>query len=125
MGRAHARDPFAAARSLGIAVEVVPLATLQNPQRPGVTIDGRVLPGGKVIQVADTLTGRDLLCVVAHELAHAVLGQDASEHDCENFSRFFLGAELPESPREKWARWQNEAVDRVRRRNGAMAGRRQ
>jgi hypothetical protein len=104
LGRKYGHDPFVAARALGFTVERVPLASLQNPRRPNVTITGRLLPG-KVIQIADTIRGREAHQTVAHELAHGILGDAADEQDCQNFVRFFshvASAELPGAGRRKF-----------------------
>jgi len=112
LGRRHNRDIFGCADALGLQVEYAPLAMLQRRDRPNTLITGRIF--GKLIQIADSLSGPERHRVCAHEVAHYLLGAD--ELACDMFAKFFLQAELPETPASRWHAMQQQALERQRRR---------
>lgn len=114
LGKRYQRDAFACARGLGLQVEMVPADVLQDPARPNFMIDGRLVVPLRLIQLADHLRGPDLHRTLCHEIGHHVLGSDASELSCGRFADFFLRAPLPETPAQKWRRWQREREEKAR-----------
>ena len=130
LGKRYAHDAFRAADALGYTVEEAPLASLQNPRRPGVTIVAQVFVPAKLILLGDTLRGRQRNEALAHELAHGILGDTADEIACNSFTRYFLHLaddELPgaSSSGARWRRWEREAHDRLCRANAGASRARQ
>lgn len=94
------------ARALGVPVQYVPMAQLQNPNRPAITILGRTwdFSGGPIIQLAQELNGYQRNRVLAHELGHVLKLPD--ERLCEAFASRFCTMELSEwtDRRRRWRR---------------------
>lgn len=131
LGRQYGHDPHRLAAALHLSVYRVPHAQLQNAARPNIDIRGRLvaLPGcAPFIELSDSLAGRELLQTLAHEIGHHLLGNDASEANCNDFASRFLRLaddELGTPNRAKWAQWQQRAEERARAdaRNRALARR--
>lgn len=131
LGRSFGHSPERLAQALRLRVQIVPHEQLQNAARPNIDIRGRLvsLPGrAPFIQLSDRLAGRELLQTLAHEIAHHLLGNDASEANCNDFASRFLRLaddELGTPNRAKWAQWQQRAEERARAdaRNRALARR--
>jgi hypothetical protein len=102
LGKQFAHDPYALARSLGIAVHRAPLDRLQNSNRPSITITGTLLnvPGLQpIVRLADSLDARESARVLCHELGH-YLGLKAERH-CDQFAQRFMEVADSETP---WGR---------------------
>jgi hypothetical protein len=114
LGRKWQHDAFALASSLGVAVQYVPLAELQNPRRPSIEIRGRLLnfAGVPIVQLADTLRGRERLYALAHEIGHFLDFPD--ERLCNQFADAFLKIADDETPAGRWGRWQRQGSERLR-----------
>lgn len=115
LGRQFAHDPYALARSLGVAVEHVPVAQLQRPGRPLITITGGLwrIPGQPpVVQLAHELDGREADRVLAHEIGHFL--NLPGEKLCDQFAAAFLKVDDDELPGHAWRQIQAELLRRAR-----------
>jgi hypothetical protein len=99
---------------LGIAVEHVEPASLQNRARPKTNITGRAWlhPGQPLVQLATGLSAYEDRRVLAHELAHCA-GIEG-EQDCDSFAKAFMQVADDEMPGGKWRAIQAEQLERAR-----------
>lgn len=115
LGRRWQHNPFSFAASLGLAIEYRPLAELQNPSRPTITILGRLvkIPGQpRYIQLADSLGGQQTHATLAHEIAHALGIQN--ERCADQFGMAFMTVHDDETAAGRWRILDRECVRRAR-----------
>jgi hypothetical protein len=124
LGRQFGHDPYRLAQHLGVAIQDVDLAELQNPRRPSIEIWGRLLnfAGSPIVQLADMLRGRDRLWVLAHELGHFLNFPD--DRLCNQFADSFMKVADDETPAGRWGQWQRQGSERLREQARRQARRR-
>lgn len=116
LGRRFNHDAYALARSLGVAIQYVPLGLLQEGAPPGITITGRIwrLPGQPpFVQLGDTLREPEASRTLGHEIGH-YLDFDNERH-CDQFAAAFLEVRDEELPGHAWRQIQDDLERRARR----------